>query len=637
MALLTIWILLSAWLCAAGWVLSVLHALNGTGYLLALAATAVVALLFRKNWWPSGGFQKPNWRKLWHRYQRPAPLMILAIAILGLASGLYAIPENGDSNAYRIPRVLHWLNESGWHWIRTEDSRQNISGCGYEWLFAPLILLTHTDRWAFLPNILAYFLLPTALFGFFRRLKVAAHAAWWWAWLTAAGWCYTFQACSTDNDALATVYLLAAIDFAMRAREKKNAGYLWFSLLAAGVLTAIKPTNLLLLLPCFVAISPSWRLLLARPLTLVAVAVFAALASFVPMAILNWLHTGSWKGFVPAAGPVIWWHWGSAQELPSPFWGIIGNIFCLTAQNLLPPFFPWAGIWNQAMGHFLQTAFGSHFAAFENFGHLSRSVSPTSAGLGLGVVTVASVSMLFIWKSRGAGQLLPRPAVYTWLVWTPWLALLVFMAKVGNYQNARYLAAYYPLLLLGLLLNPGMAALVRRRWWQRLVLLIMGGTLTLMVYIYGRAFIPASVFARLQASHRLQVLNAYYEARVSVAAYREFGARHAASESVVGFATICGGLEPGMWQPWGHGRVERILPDDSPVWVRSRGIHCVFIEDAALEENHETIEQWLARFNAVLVDQMTFATGPNVPRTHFYFTRLLPPGEAPAPAAPQPH
>lgn len=637
MVLLIIWILLSAWLCATGWILSALHALNGPGYLLALAVTAAVALWFKADWLPAGGFQWPHWRKLWRRYRQPAPLMILAIAILSLASGFYVVPENGDSNAYRIPRVLHWLNESGWHWIRTEDSRQNISGCGYEWLFAPLMLLTHSDRWVILPNILAYLLMPAALFSFFRRMKMASRAAWWWTWLVAAGWCYTLQACSTDNDSLATVYALAALMFALRAREEKKAGYLWLSVLAAAVMSAIKPTNLPLLLPCFVALCPSWRLLFRRPTITAAVVVFGALASFLPMAYLNWSHTGSWKGYVHTTGPVIWWQWGPAQELNSPFWGIIGNAFALTAQNLLPPFFPWASSWNEAMQHFLQTPFGEHFTSFEAFGRLYRSAKPTTAGIGLGIVIVAAVSAVFVRRKR-SGIILPfQSGLYGWLIWTPWLALLVFMAKVGNYQNARFLASYYPLLLLALLLQPGMASLVRQRWWQRLVLLVMAGTLAFMNFAYGRTFVPLSVFARLHDSPHpgmLRVLDDYYQSRLSVSAYWEFDVRHAASEKVVGYATICGGEEPGMWRPWGHGRVERILPDDSPEWVRSRGIRYVFIEDSALEEKHETIEQWLEQFHAVLVDKMTFTTNPGAPRTHFYFTRLVSPGEPLPSAAP---
>ena len=642
MVWVTIWILLSAWLFAAGWILSACHALNGPGYLILLAITVAGGLVFKKHWWPPDGFHPPNWRKLRRRFLRPAPLLILAIAVLSLAAALCSPPENGDSNAYRLPRVLHWLAESRWHWIRTDDSRQNIAGCGYPWLFAPLILLTQTDRWICLPNFISYLLLPVALFSFFRRMKVESRVAWWWSWLVSAGWCYALQAYSTDDDSLATIYALAALDFGLRAREEKKIGWLWLSLLAASVLTAVKPTNLPLLLPCFIAICPSWRLALNRPQATAAVILFCVLASFLPLAFLNWRHTGSWKGYMPAPGPVIWWQWGRAQDLPSPFWGFIGNAFCLPVQNLLPPFFPWAPAWNGAMKHFLQTPLGSHFIAFENFGKLSRSITPVSAGLGLNVILVMLASIFCPRKSRAASRSASRPAIYGWLRWTPWLALFVFMAKVGSYQNARFLAPYYPLLLLALLLHPGMAGLVRRRWWQRLVLLVMAGTLAFLFYPCGRGFVPSSLFARLHASsHPVKVLDDYYQTRLSIATYWDFAARHAAGEPVIGYASVCGGLEPGLWRPWNHhGRVERILPDDSPAWVRSRGIRSVIIDDAALGVNHETIEQWLARFQATLADQMTFSTDPGAPRTHLYFARLNstaePASPVPAPLQPPP-
>jgi len=257
-------------------------------------------------------------------------------------------------------------------------------------------------------------------------------------------------------------------------------------------------------------------------------------------------------------------------------------------------------------------------------------VSPASAGLGLGVIIVVLVSIFSAGKQRGTISPLVRPAIYTCLRWTPWLALLVFMAKSGACQDARYLAPYYPLLLLALLSWPGMAALARCRWWQRLVVSIMAATLAFMLFEYGRAFVPSSVFARLHDSPHLgflRVLDDYNQARLSVAAYQDFTTRHSAGETVVGYSTLCGGLEPGMWQPWGHGHVERILPDDSPEWVRSQGIRSIFIEDAALKAKHETIGQWLEQFNATIVDQMTFSTDPGSPRTHLYFTRLAFPGE----------
>lgn len=172
-----------------GWVLSALHALNGRGYLVALAITIGGALIFKKNWPLPRRWRGPNWRKLWRRFRRPAPLVFLVIAVLALAAGLASCPQNGDSNAYRIPRLLHWLAQSGWHWIRTEDSRQNISGAGYEWLCVPWFFIGHSERWFFIPNLVAYFLLPGLLFSFFRHLKIASRAAWWWAWPVATGWC----------------------------------------------------------------------------------------------------------------------------------------------------------------------------------------------------------------------------------------------------------------------------------------------------------------------------------------------------------------------------------------------------------------------------------------------------------------
>ncbi len=626
MTLTTIWILLSAWLCAVGWVLSALHALNGRGYLVALAITLASALLFKKNRLPLRRWRGPNWCKLWRRFRRPPPLIFLTIAVLALASGLASCPENGDSNAYRIPRLLHWLAQSGWHWIRTEDSRENISGAGYEWLCAPLVLIWHSERWCFLPNLVAYALLPGLLFSFFRHLKIASRAAWWWAWLVATGWCYTMQACTTNNDSLSTVYALAALVFALRARQTHRVGDLCLAALSAAVLTSIKPTNLPLLLPCLVAVCPSWRLLFSRPVMATGLVVFAALASFLPMAVLNWQHTGSWKGYLPAVGPVPWWHWGAAFVLPSPFWGIVGNTFYLLVQNLLPPFFPWAGAWNQAMAHFLQTPLGSHFIPFESFGRLNRSASSQSAGLGLCLILVIVVSLGSLRPARKPFLAWVRPDLYALLCWTPWLSLLVFMATVGACQSARYLAAYYPLLLLPLLRRSGMAGLVRHHWWQLLVLVVMSGTLAFMTFEYGRALVPSWVFARLQASprrpHVLRILDDYYKTRLSVDSYREFCTRHAAGETLLGYATICGGLEPGMWQPWGHGRVERILPDDSPEWVRSRGLQGIFIEDSALREKNETIQQWLAQFDASVVDQMTWTSDPGAPPEHLYFCRL---------------
>jgi hypothetical protein len=259
---------------------------------------------------------------------------------------------------------------------------------------------------------------------------------------------------------------------------------------------------------------------------------------------------------------------------------------------------------------------------------LGRSVTSVTAGLGLGLVTVIAISVFSLRLVAPRGVQRRQFDIYSLLCLASWVALLAFMAKVGAYQNARYLASYYPLLLLPLLWRPELDAMVRRGWWQKIVLAVMLATLAFMSFEYGREFVPSSVFARLQSwSNRpgfLKILDDYYRSRISVAARRSFTTRYSADKTVVGYATIYGGLEPGMWQPLGHGRVERVLPNDSPDSVRSRGIQYVFIEDSAMRGKNETIQQWLDEFNATIVDQMTFMTDPGAPVAHLYFCSLNP-------------
>lgn len=119
------------------------------------------------------------------------------------------------------------------------------------------------------------------------------------------------------------------------------------------------------------------------------------------------------------------------------------------------------------------------------------------------------------------------------------------MAKVGVYENARYLAPDYVLLFPGLLIRPGQAWLVRQRWWQCLVLLVIGFTVVWLGYVRGHQFIPPPVVASLQAhlpAKVFRVVNDYFQARASVASYREFTRRNAGRRARPGASEyFCGG------------------------------------------------------------------------------------------------
>lgn len=621
-----IWVLLSALLVSAGWILSAFDALNRTGYIVffSLAAAAVIC------WW-----RKTAWRprqdlataahKFFGRFKRAAPRLFLSLALMSFCGGALYVSTDGDAMAYRIPRVLHWLAHEQWHWIHTLDFRMNIAGCGYEWLSTPLILFTSTDRFVFIINWISYLLLPGLLFSVFIRLGVRRGVAWWWMWLVSSGWCYALQAGSTHNDSFATIYALAAVDLALRAKEKKCVTDAWLAMLAAALLTGTKQTCLPLAALWLIATWPNNRLLFSRPKTSGAVVGLSLLVSALPGMIANIQHLGSWGGN-PEMLP---------GNLNSPIWGIMGNSFCLTIQNLLPPFFPWADAWNASMRHFLQTPIGQHFSAFEAFGHVRHSVSDNSAGIGLGIGLLLLISLAAAgWRQRTgvprAAELSIRaekPAQVLRL--TPWLLLLLFMAKVGTFENARQLSPYYVFLFPALLVMPALEILRRKTWWQWLLLLVMLGTAVMLVTSRSRPLFPAqTLLAHFQnkypQSERVAKMAKSYALPSAYANNRNLFLKSIPpGESEVGFATTFGGSEVGLWLPLGRPGVERVLPEDNADQLRREQIHYVVVDDLTLIAQEKTLAQWLVQYHGELIDQRAFYEDPYRPPVGLYLVHLL--------------
>src|SRR6266403_5417348 len=142
-----VWILLCAFLSCAGWILSAVHQLNLLVYtvMFALAAAGVVL-------WGRGKPSAPrgfNLHRLRRRFRRGFPLAFLIVAALAIFGGVIHPPVNYDALAYRLPRVLNWLADQRWNWIHTEFQRLNTRSCGIEWVSAPLIAFTRTDRLLF--------------------------------------------------------------------------------------------------------------------------------------------------------------------------------------------------------------------------------------------------------------------------------------------------------------------------------------------------------------------------------------------------------------------------------------------------------------------------------------------------------
>jgi hypothetical protein len=164
------------------------------------------------------------------------------------------------------------------------------------------------------------------------------------------------------------------------------------------------------------------------------------MVSFVPTALLNHKHTGSWSGDPTNQGKM---------NLSNPVAGFLGNSLMLGYYNLQPPI-----LFSPSKANKLTTSLipaelkawlWKRFPRFElKMGEIPME---ESAGLGLGLTACLA---LWIFKGRRS------PVPLTILQEQPWfflgtaglISLLFFMAKMGSESTARLLLPYYPFLLL---------------------------------------------------------------------------------------------------------------------------------------------------------------------------------------------
>ncbi|MCX6923097.1 MAG: hypothetical protein NT154_07795, partial [Verrucomicrobia bacterium] len=475
--LVRIWIWVSVLASVAGWLLSALGQLNRLGYVVFCGVVALGVWLGRKALCrladddtprsaQSGAGRCCNWRKVRARFHWWLPASFAAIALLVFLGGALYPPTTHTAMTYRTPRVLHWLAEGHWHWIHTPDYRMNNRCCGIEWLSAPLLCFTGSDRALFLLNYIPFLLMPGLTYSLFTRLGVRRRVAWHWMWLLPTGYTFLVQAGSLGNDTFPTVYALAAVDFALRAWASRRLSDLGYSLLAAALLTGAKASNLPLLLPWGIAIIGLWPLVLRRPVTSLLLALLAAAVSALPTVLLNVRYCGDWSGLVLE-------HVG--MDMKNPFVGIWGNAFLLLLNNFVPTFFPLAGWWNRSALSILPHALVAQMQANFEGGFITVGEMPTEdwVGLGFGLSVLLTAGLIASrFRPRTApgdgwtgSRLVPRGVRWCVLV-ASWLSLLAYCMKSGMVTPARLISPYYPLLMPALLLGAGQAEVVRRRWWK---------------------------------------------------------------------------------------------------------------------------------------------------------------------------
>jgi hypothetical protein len=605
LAVVKLLVLTSAFAYAAGWLLSACRILDGRGYSASLIVFGAVVLLFRNRLDVFHFGQSAALSTLRARFKRPLPRLFFVLAFLILLGGLLYAPSNYDALCYRMPRLLAWLSEHGWHWIHGPDQRMNNRACGFEWLSAPLLLLTKSDRALFLINYIHFLLLPGLFFGIATRLGVGKRAAWNWMWILPSGYCFILQAGSIANDSFMAVYALAAIYFALRARLWRRLDDIWISILAAGVLTGSKASALPLLLPWAIAIFPVLPQLWSDRLRSLVMVAVAMLASFLPTALLNLHYCGDWTGLKLE-------HEGTAVH--QPLVGLLGNSLAILIGNFTPAIFPWAGRWNSSFLEFfpsrIVTVFNANFeTGFHAVGELPME---EWSGLGFGVsvlLVISIVAALRCRKSIRQGFDMQNLWHMRLLQWSPLAALLTFFCRSGIGQLSRIAAPYYLAIIPLLLIGSGHDIIVRRYWWKTASQVVILLAMLVVIVCPARPLWPAQAILtglgrRLPHNAplaRAQEVYAIYALRQDI--FRPIREILPAGTKVIGMACGNDDAPASLYYPFSVRRVVYILPNDTRQAVLREKIEVAVVSDLELRVHDSTINQWLEHFGGEVLSR----------------------------------
>jgi len=315
------------------------------------------------------------------------------------------------------------------------------------------------------------------------------------------------------------------------------------------------------------------------------------------------------------------------------------NTVLLLIQNFVPPVFPQAELWNNAVQTYMPSRLHERLAKdFEAGGaqwSLAQFQWEVNAGLGAGLSTLVLAGFLARRKRSGAhaatsdnnsartgppgpqatvvesssattqetGGLRFGSKVYRRIVLASIVvALLGYVASIGLSAVGRVTAPYYPLVIALCVLSGCHAVAVRRLWWRALAWLSLLGAFALLCITPPRPLWPAmTLLGRSdKAQPRLVTLarDTYEVNRLRPDALAPVRVALPSNAGKVGLIT---GDEPetSLWRPFGSRTVRHVLPSDTAADLMGQGIRYVVVSGPAFSQSFQMpFEQWLATMGA---------------------------------------
>lgn len=614
MRAIAIWIWFCGYLNCVGWGLSAIHQLNAVGYAIALAIWFAAFFIWQKR-----TFEKILagicWRKIRWRFRKLFPLAFLVLTVMAIVGGVLYPPTNYDALAYRVPRILHWLAAGQWHWVHTVFGQINNRSCGIEWVSTPLIALLRTDRLLFLINSISFLFLPGLVFSLLTRLNVQRRVAWHWMWIAPTGYGFLLQAGSIGNDLFGAPFALAAVDFALRAKNSKCSGHFFTSILAAAMMTSAKTSDLPLLLPWAIAIWPSLKWIFRRPVATALICVMAVFASALPTIYFNLKYSGDWSG--------ARLHHGETRVRYATVLKTGANIVLITIENFVPPVFPFAEKWNRVMDEHLppalETSLTQIMEAPGNKFHLEQMQIEENAGLGSGVSALLLISVVAAAFARKKNYVRNESLWLKIVRISPWLSFAAVLTQSNLSAIARVLTPYYLLLLPVLLASAGHEQLVRKAWWRTAAMAVCIIAAGLLIVSPARPLFPVqTILLKISGETNSRVATRITEVYT---VYRcRSDAFASVRDSLPPDVKILGAItaddpETSLWLPFGSRRIKHICPEDTAADLKARGIKYVLVKNQMFGQSFPgTFDEWAKKVNAQVIQNFSLnlraSTGP---------------------------
>jgi hypothetical protein len=217
-----------------------------------------------------------------------------------------------------------------------------------------------------------------------------------------------------------------------------------------------------------------------------------------------------------------------------------------------------------------------------------------------------------------------------WLALAGVIAWLGYMTKMGSEATSRLIAAYYPLLVAGLMVLTSLdGRILRRRLLRSVGLLAMLSALPLVILCPARPLFPVGLVSALMTRvhvptgivTRYDEVYQVYAARAD--AFRDLLAALPASERTIGFVQAGDDSEVSLWRPFGSRKVVEVKPSDSVDSIRARGVHYVVVGQDALEVRYKTtLADILSNWSGTLVEQKEIILMAHEGAKTWYLIRL---------------